>query len=281
MTLITPKKPIGMLQWGVVGVAALYLGVILLLPMTGLLSQLLAEGKPPVLSALEDPSARFSLGMSLALAVLAALFGAVFGIAGALALVRGKLIGRTLLDALVDMPLAISPVMAGLAFLLLYGRGGWLEPVLALGGLKVKFALPGIVIATLFVTLPYVLREVEYVLIERGTSEEEAAACLGASRWQTFWNVTLPNIRFALGYGVILTTARALGEFGAVLVLGGAIAGQTQTATTFIYAALDERKEVEAYGMAILLAAASLALLGVQEWLKHKNHAQQDERNIV
>jgi len=144
-----------------------------------------------------------------------------------------------------------------LAFLLVFGREGWLEPALEAGGWKVTFAFPGLVLATLFVTFPFTLREVGYVLEELGTEEEAAAATLGASSWQTFWRVTLPNIRYGLGYGVILTTARALGEFGAVLVLGGAISGHTQTATTFIYNALEERQEPAAYSVALVLARAS------------------------
>jgi sulfate transport system permease protein len=135
-------------------------------------------------------------------------------------------------------------------------------------GLKVVFSFPGLVIATLFVTLPYTVREVTYVLDEIGTSEEEAAITLGASPWHTFWRVTLPNIRLALGYGLLMTAARSLGEFGAVLVLGGSISGQTQTATTFIHDAIEERALPSAYGMAIVLAAMSVALLLILEWVK-------------
>jgi len=166
-------------------------------------------------------------------------------------------------------------VMTGLAFLLIFGRGGWLDGPLDLLGLKVTFAVPGLVLATLFVTFPFTLREVAYVLEELGTSEEQAAMTLGASPWQTFWLVTLPNIRFGLGYGIVLTLARALGEFGAVLVVGGAISGRTQTATTFIYNALEERQEAAAYGMALLLAVISVALLVAIEWLKRRRERGQ------
>lgn len=272
MTSFTPRRPSTLLQKGVLTMVVLYLGIILLLPLAALGTRLLGAGEPPILTALQDPNARFSLLMSAVLAMLAVFCGALFGVGGALVLVRQRFFGRRLVDALVDMPLAISPVMAGLAFLTVFGRDGWLEPLFTFMGVKVTFAFPGMVIATLFVTLPYVLREVEYVLEELGVSEEEAAASLGASPWQTFWHVTLPNIRFGLGYGIILTTARSLGEFGAVLVLGGAVAGKTQTATTFIYAALDERAEASAYGMAMILALASIGLLGVLEWMKgHKS----------
>jgi sulfate/thiosulfate transport system permease protein len=188
--------------------------------------------------------------------------------------VRHRFLGRRLLDTLVDLPLAVSPVMTGLAFLLLFGRDGWLEPLLTWADVKVGFAFPGLVLATLFVTFPFTLREVAYVLIELGTDEEEAAVTLGASPWQTFSLVTLPNIRFGLGYGLVLTLARALGEFGAVLVIGGAISGQTQTATTFIYNALEERQEAAAYGMALILAVASVLFLLALEWIKRQRQKE-------
>ena len=268
MTTIVARKPVTSLQKAVLAAVVLYLGGILLLPLGALAGRLIQAGQPPVLTALQDEAAMHGLFISLVLGVLAVIVGGVFGVAGALVLVRQRFFGRRLVDALVDMPLAVSPVMAGLAFLSVFGRGGWLEPFFTFMGVKVTFAFPGMVIATLFVTLPFVLREVEYVLEELGITEEEAAASLGASPWQTFWYVTLPNLRYGLGYGLVLTMARALGEFGAVLVLGGAISGKTQTATTFIYAALDERKDAAAYGMAILLAMASIALLGLLEWMK-------------
>lgn len=268
MTAVVERKPETVLQKLVLASVVLYLGVILFLPLGALAGRLIEAGQPPVLTALQDKAAMHGLMMSLLLGLIAVVVGGVFGVAGALVLVRQRFFGRRLVDALVDMPLAISPVMAGLAFLTVFGRGGWLEPMFTVLGIKVTFAFPGMIIATLFVTLPFVLREVEYVLEELGITEEEAAASLGASPWQTFWYVTLPNLRFGLGYGLVLTLARALGEFGAVLVLGGAISGKTQTATTFIYAALDERKEPAAYGMAILLATASIALLLLLQWMK-------------
>jgi sulfate transport system permease protein len=175
---------------------------------------------------------------------------------------------------LVDLPLAVSPVMTGLALLLVFGRGGWLEPWLDIAGLKVSFAFPGLVLATLFVTFPFTVREVAYVLLELGSDEEEAAITLGASPWQTFRLITLPNIRYGLGYGLVLTLARALGEFGAVLVIGGAISGHTQTATTFIYNALEERQEAAAYSMALVLAAASVLFLLALEWIKRQRQKE-------
>ena len=241
-----------------------------MLPLLALLGQVAAAGFGPTLATFVDPAARHGLWLTVVLAVIAVAANGIAGIAGALVLSRHRFLGRRLLDALVDMPLAVSPVMTGLAFLLVFGRGGWLEPTLSVWGFKVAFAFPGLVVATLFVTFPFTLREVGYVLEELGTDEEEAAATLGASPWQTFWRVTLPNVRYGLGYGVILTLARALGEFGAVLVLGGAISGRTQTATTFIYNAVEERQDAAAYAMALVLALISVLLLVVLEWVKRR-----------
>ena len=191
----------------------------------------------------------------------------IFGLLAGLALTRDRFVGRRLLDALVDLPLAVSPVMTGLSLLVLFGRGGWLAGPLAAAGIVVPFRFPALVLATLFVTLPFAVREVALVLDQLGATEEEAATTLGASPWQTFWRVTLPNVRRALAIGGTLTTARALGEFGAVLVVGGAIAGRTQTATTFIHTAMEERQEPAAYAMSLVLAALAVALLGALERL--------------
>lgn len=252
-----------------------YLGLILVLPLGAMALRALAEGPRILLLTLTEPAALQGLLLTLFVAVLCVTANGIFGVAGALVLTRHRFLGRRVLDALVDLPLAVSPVMTGLAFLLIFGRGGWLDGPLDLLGLKVTFAVPGLVLATLFVTFPFTLREVAYVLEELGTSEEQAAMTLGASPWQTFWLVTLPNIRFGLGYGIVLTLARALGEFGAVLVVGGAISGRTQTATTFIYNALEERQEAAAYGMALLLAVISVALLVAIEWLKRRRERGQ------
>jgi sulfate/thiosulfate transport system permease protein len=252
-----------------------YLGLILVLPLGAMAIRALDEGPGILLLTLTEPAALQGLLLTLMVAAICVMANGIFGVAGALVLTRHRFLGRRVLDALVDLPLAVSPVMTGLAFLLIFGRGGWLDGPLDLLGLKVTFAVPGLVLATLFVTFPFTLREVAYVLEELGTSEEQAAMTLGASPWQTFWLVTLPNIRFGLGYGIVLTLARALGEFGAVLVVGGAISGRTQTATTFIYNALEERQETAAYAMALLLALISVALLVAIEWLKRRRERGQ------
>jgi sulfate transport system permease protein len=247
-----------------------YLALVLLFPLAALLGRALDAGLSRIISELSAADALRGLAQSLVLAVIAVVANGMFGIAGALVLVRQRFIGRQVLDALVDLSLAVSPVITGLAFLLVFGRNGWLQPVLDALNISVAFAFPGLVICTVFVTLPFTLREVSYVLEEIGTDEEEVAATLGASAWTTFWRVTLPNVRHGLSLGVTLTTARALGEFGAVLVVGGAISGKTQTATTFIYAASEERQEAVAFGMALVLAVLSMLLLVVLERLKNR-----------
>ncbi len=247
-----------------------YLGVIIVLPLGALVVRAMSLGFGNLLTAMRNANAVHALQVSLSLAAIAVAVNCVVGVAGALVLVRHRFVGRRALDAIVELPLAISPVAIGLTFLLLFGRGGWLAPGLASLGVKLPFAFPGMVLATLFVTLPYTLREVVYVLREIGTTEEEVAATLGASPIQTFVRVTLPNVRHALGYGVLLTAARALGEFGAVLVIGGDITESTQTATTYIYAAIEERNAAGAYGMALVLAATSVGLLIGIDWLGHR-----------
>lgn len=261
------------LPWGrslLMGVVLVYLGTVLVGPLCALGYELITLGVPAIVESLTQPAALFALRMTLVLTVIAAVVNAIVGTAGALVLTRHRFPGRAIINALADLPLAISPVMIGLAFVLLLGRGGWLAPALDALHIKALFAFPGMVIANLFVTLPFTLREVAYVLEEIGTSEEEAATTLGASPWQTFVRVTLPNIRLGLGYGMLMTTARSLGEFGAVLVLGGSISHQTQTATTFIYDAVEERDLPGAYGMALLLGLISVGLWVTLEWLKNR-----------
>jgi sulfate/thiosulfate transport system permease protein len=263
-------RQLSTVQWAIVLAAFAYLGLILVVPIGAMAVRALADGPATLLLTLTEPAAHQGLLLTLFVAAICVLANGIFGVAGALVLTRHRFLGRRILDALVDLPLAVSPVMTGLAFLLIFGRDGWLSAPLDLMGIKVAFAVPGLVLATLFVTFPFTLREVAYVLEELGTTEEQAATTLGASPWQTYWLVTLPNIRFGLGYGIVLTLARALGEFGAVLVVGGAISGRTQTATTFIYNALEERQEAAAYSMALVLAIISVALLVAIEWLKRR-----------
>jgi len=255
--VVAPRRP-G--QVAVLGLVLTWLAIILVIPLAALTWTVFSQLTETVHTLL-TPDALFALGQSITIAAIALIVNGVLGVIGALVLVRQRFWGRRVLDALVDMPLALSPVMTGLAFLLLFGRNGILGPTLEALDVRVAFAFPSLLIATLFVSLPFTVREVALVLEELGTSEEESAATLGASSLQTFFYVTLPNIRNGLSLGATLTVARALGEFGAVLVVGGAIAGATQTATTYIYVAMEERQVAGAYGMAMILATAAAGLL--------------------
>jgi sulfate transport system permease protein len=245
-----------------------YLALVLVGPLAALAIRALETGPVEIARAVTSPAALSGLWHSLIVVVVTLVINGTLGVAGAIVLVRHRFLGRRALDLLVDLPLAVSPVMVGLAFLLVFGRGGWLYPAIDAAGIQVAFAFPGILLVTLFVTLPYTLREVAYVLEELGTAEEEVAATLGASPWQTFRRVTLPNVSHAARLGLTLTGARALGEFGAAVVVGGAISGRTQTATTFIYGAMEERNEAGGFGMALLLALLSLSLLLLLRRLK-------------
>ena len=257
----------------IAGSVLAYLGVVLVVPLAALVAEALDAGLGAIGAALVAPDALKALGLSLGLAAAAVVLNGAFGVAGALVVVRHRFIGRRVLDAAVDASLAVSPVMTGLAFLLVFGRQGWLGTTLDTLHLRVAFALPGLVLATLFVTLPFTVREVAYVLEEIGTEDEEAAITLGASAWNAFRRVTLPNIRHGLRLGIVLTAARALGEFGAVLVVGGGIGGRTETATTFIFTSVDERRPAAALGMALALGAVSLLLLVALEQVKRRRSA--------
>jgi len=252
---------------------ALYLAVILVIPLGGLV-QAIAARPDRAWAGLTSDAAWDALVRTLGVTAFVVVTNVAMGVGAAMVVVRDRVHGRAWLDALLDLPLAVSPVMTGLALLLLFGRGGWLEaPLSALGG-SVPFQLPAVVLATLFVTLPFTAREVVLVLRELGTSQEEAAATLGATAAQTFWRVTLPNLRHAVALGATLTAARALGEFGAVLVVGGAIRGRTQTATTFIHTAMEERQEEAAYAMSLVLAALAVVLLALlQRLMAHRREA--------
>jgi sulfate transport system permease protein len=239
-------------------------------------------GLEPVQKAIARPSFQSAFWLTLTITAIAVPVNTVFGIVAALAIVRRRFPGRGLLNALIDLPFALSPVIIGLALILVYGKNGWLGGVLADLGITVIFAVPGMVLATLFVSLPFVVREVIPVLREIGTDQEEAAYTLGASQWRTFWRVTLPAIRWGVIYGVILTTARSLGEYGAVAVVSGKIAGKTETLTTHVeerYLALDL---AGAYTASITLALmALLVLLGMQVYQSGRWRRRKDDTPVT
>jgi sulfate/thiosulfate transport system permease protein len=260
------------LRVALVGLVVAYLAGVLIGPIVALALESHDVGLEALIRSLTTAEALGALRMSLVLFGIAVVVNALVGTLGAIYILRQRFWGRAYLNAVCDLPLAVSPVMIGLAFILLVGRDGLATPLFDALGIKMVFSFPGLVLATLFVTLPYAIREVVYVLEEIGTSEEEAAITLGASPFQAFFRVTLPNIRLALGYGLLMTAARALGEFGAVLVLGGSIARHTQTATTFIHDAIEERDLASAYGMACVLALSSITLLILLETFKRRTH---------
>lgn len=244
-----------------VGVVFLYVGGLILAPLAALLVGALKEGLGGILAALTQPDVLQAFGKTLYISLVVVVVQATFGTVVAWVFVRDRFPGRQFLNALVDMPFAISPVVVGYMLLLLFGRNGLLAPILTAFDVRVAFALPGMIMATMFVTLPFMIRELIPLLENFGITQEQAAATLGANGWQTFWKVTLPALRWGFIYGVTLTFARALGEFGAVLVIGGGIQGRTETATLYIYRALDERQYIGAYSAALLLGLFSLILV--------------------
>jgi len=248
----------------------LYTALLLLAPILAITWGALSSGLGVAYNALTSPDALHALKLTLILGVSASVFNAILGLCTAWVLVRDRFWGQSFLNGVIDLPFAISPVIAGLMLILLFGRGGWFEALPDALGMPIVFALPGMFLATAFVSLPFVVREVMPVLRHLGTEGEQAAYTLGASRWQAFWHVTLPAIRWGLLYGVSLTFARALGEFGAVLVVSGGVSGMTETATLFIFRSMDDRNYPAAYAMALVLALISFALLMLIELSKSR-----------
>jgi sulfate transport system permease protein len=246
------------------GGVCVYLGLLIAGPVALVVLNAFSQGILTFWTAITRPDALHALGLTLLIAVIVVPVNMVFGVVCALLLVRSRAPARRVLSAAINLPFALSPVVIGLALLLAYGSRGWLGPLLTAINLRVIFDLPGMILATLFVTLPFVVREVEPVLREIGTDQEQAAFTLGASPAQVFWRITLPSIRHAVGYGVVLTVARAVGEFGAVSVVSGHLAGRTETLTQYVdvrYLAFDL---TGAYAASIVLGAmAVLALVGM------------------
>jgi sulfate transport system permease protein len=217
------------------GVALLYLGVLLLLPLGVVFARTFEHGLGTAWGWVTTPAALSALWLTLLVAAIAVPLNTIFGVGCALVLVRGKARGRRILDALIDMPFVVSPVIVGLALILVYGQDGWFGSWFIHHGIRIIYAVPGMILATIFVSLPFVVREVAPVLIEVGDEQEQAAATLGASGWQTFRLVTLPSIRWGVAYGVVLTTARALGEIGAVLIVSSNVPGSTLTLPLLVF----------------------------------------------
>jgi len=262
-----------------IGVALLYIFLILFAPALNVFVQAFSKGIGPFFSNLTAPDFVAAVQMTLIIAFIVVPLNAVFGLCAAWAIARHQFPGRALVISILDLPFAISPVVVGLMLVLLYGRSGWFGPLLNATGFKIIFALPGMVLATAFVTLPFVAREVIPVLEEVGVDQEEAARTLGASNWQIFWRVTLPNVRWGLLYGLILTNARAMGEFGAVAVVSGNIISKTQTLPLFVEEAYKQYQTQAAFSAAVLLACLGLVTLVLKEILERKtqiNHVSEE-----
>jgi sulfate transport system permease protein len=247
-----------------------YVGLLVGWPVSLIAKNTFADGLAAPLHTLSDPVVTHALKMTLIVTVISVLINLVFGVTISMLLVRYRFPGKRLLSALIDVPLSVSPVVVGLALLLVYGLQGWFGPTLEGQGIQVIFAVPGMVLATVFVALPLVIREVVPVLQEVGDEQEQAAWSLGAHRVQTFLRVTLPSIKWAVVYGVVLALARSLGEYGAVKVVSGNIVGQTQTATTVVEQQYQNFQQSEAYTTAFVLAVASVLCLVIVALLRPK-----------
>jgi sulfate transport system permease protein len=267
------RDPLIASRWtrgGLVLAAVAYLALVLILPLLSVFSNALVDGVGVFLDALEDPDARAAINLTLTVAAIAVPLNTITGVAGAWAITKFDFPGKGFLVTLVDLPFSVSPVVTGLVYILLFGAQGLLGPWLLAHDVKIVFAIPGIVLATMFVTFPFVARELIPLMTEQGRSDEEAALSLGANGWQTFFRVTLPNIRWGLLYGVLLCNARAMGEFGAVSVVSGHIRGETNTMPLHIEILYNEYNYIAAFAVAsllALLALVTLVLKTVLEWL--------------
>lgn len=249
------------IRWTAIGVMGLFLALFLVLPLIGVFTEALRRGPAVFFAAITEPEALAALRLTVTVALIAVPLNVVFGVAAAWAVTKFEFPGKSLLTTLIDLPFSISPVIAGLVYVLLYGAAGVLGPLLRATGTEIIFAVPGIVLATMFVTLPFVARELIPLMESQGKSEEIAALSLGAGGWQTFWHVTLPNIRWGLVYGVLLCNARAMGEFGAVSVVSGHIRGQTNTTPLYVEILYNEYNFAAAFAVASILALLAIVTL--------------------
>ncbi len=256
-------------RWTLITIAMVFLLLFLVLPLAAVFTEALRKGVGAYLDALREPDAWSAIRLTLITAAIAVPFNLVFGVAAAWAIAKYEFRGKAFLTTLVDLPFSVSPVVAGLVYVLMFGANGWIGPWLAAHDIKIIFAVPGIVLATVFVTFPFIARELIPLMQAQGSDEEQAAIVLGASGWQTFWHVTLPNIKWGLLYGVILCNARAMGEFGAVSVVSGHIRGQTNTIPLHVEILYNEYQSVAAFAAASLLALLALVTLVIKtfaEW---------------
>ena len=249
------------------------------LPLVAVFVEALAQGVPVYLEALKEPETRSAIGLTIGIALAVLPFNIVFGVAAAWAIAKFEFKGKSLLITLIDLPFAVSPVVAGMIFILLFGAQGTFGPWLSAHEIKIVFAVPGMIIATLFITFPFIARELIPLMQSQGKDEEEAAVSLGASGWQMFWRVTLPNIKWGLLYGVILSNARAMGEFGAVSVVSGHIRGETNTLPLHVEILYNEYNAIGAFAAASILALLALVTLVAKTIVEWRMKAETDMLN--
>lgn len=266
-----------LIRGSLLSVVFAYVAILLVLPVAGILITALRPGMEVISSTFGSSQVRHAYYLTGIITVITVVITSVFGVLVAWVLTRDSFPGRSLMNALVDLPFAVSPVTVGVMAVLLFGRGGWFEPFFSGAGIQIIYALPAMVLVTIFISIPFVIRAVVPILNEIGRDEEEAARTLGANLLQSFVRVTLPNIRWGLAYGVALSAARALGEIGAVLIVSGAIQGQTETATLYVFTAIEERLDASGYLVALSLAAISVVLLAGIEMFKRRQAKQATE----
>ncbi|HWW65601.1 MAG TPA: sulfate ABC transporter permease subunit CysW [Sphingomonadaceae bacterium] len=257
-----------LVRWALIAIALLFVGLFLVLPLIAVFVEAFSKGVAPYLDAISEPDALSAIRLTLLVAVIAVPLNIVFGLAAAWAITKFDFPGKSLLISLIDLPFSVSPVVAGLIYVLLFGAQGWWGDWLSAHNIRIIFAVPGIILATIFITFPFVARELIPLMAEQGRDEEEAALSLGASGWQTFRRVTLPNIRWGLLYGVLLCNARAMGEFGAVSVVSGHIRGKTNTMPLHVEILYNEYNFMAAFAVASLLALLALVTLVIKSLLE-------------
>jgi sulfate transport system permease protein len=263
-------EPSRVARWGLRTIALTYLALLLAIPLVMIFVKTFENGISEPLESITSPDGMHAFWLTILCAGIAVPLNTIFGVACALMLVRHDFRGKAIINSLIDLPFAVSPVVIGLSLFLVYGVNGFIGGPLSDAGIKIIFSVPGLVLATIFVSLPFVVREVMPVLQEIGDDQEQAATTLGSSPWQTFWRITLPSIRWGVTYGVVLATARSIGEFGAVAVVSGKISGQTETLPLFVENEYTNFNEAGAYAAAILLALLAIFVLLSMNLLRRK-----------
>lgn len=263
------------IKWTLIGIALGFIFLFLVLPLAAVFTEALRKGMDAFIEAFKEPDAWNAIRLTLLTAAIAVPLNLVFGVAAAWCIAKYEFRGKAFLTTLVDLPFSVSPVVAGLIYVLLFGANGWFGPWLQAHDIRIVFAVPGIVLATVFVTFPFIARELIPLMQAQGTDEEQAALVLGATGWQTFWHVTLPNIKWGLIYGVILCNARAMGEFGAVSVVSGHIRGQTNTIPLHVEILYNEYQSVAAFAIASLLALLALVTLVLKSFVEWQFERQE------